>query len=143
MSDYRTIEIDLDVHRQIEGARVNFSQTPNEILRELLGLAKATKPNGGAKHHRDVGNRPWSGKGVTLPHGTELRMEYNGRVHEGVIEDGKWRVEGALYESPSAAAGSVARTKSGKTTSLDGWIYWQAKRPGEPDWVGIASMRRQ
>lgn len=32
------IDIDLDVHRTIEANRTGFEQTPNDILRELLGL---------------------------------------------------------------------------------------------------------
>jgi hypothetical protein len=35
----------------------------------------------------------------------------------------------------------MVRTKSGKETSLDGWKYWQAKRPGDDSWVSISSMR--
>lgn len=82
-------------------------------------------------------------KGVSLPHGTELRMEYNGRVHTGRIEDGRWMVEGRSFNSPSAAAGGGATTKNGKHPSLDGWIYWQARLPGEHDWIAIAELRRR
>lgn len=32
------IDIDLDVHRTIEANRTGFEQTPNDILRELIGL---------------------------------------------------------------------------------------------------------
>jgi hypothetical protein len=34
-----TIEIDLEVNRAIEAARSSFGQTPNDILRHLLGIA--------------------------------------------------------------------------------------------------------
>lgn len=139
MTDLRTIEIDFEVHKRIELERRSFAETPNAVLRRLLNIggeqaaSESAPPSSG---------RPWAGKGVTLPHGTELRMEYNGRVHTGVIRDGTWAVEGGEYKSPSAAAGGVARTKDGNRTSLDGWIYWQAKRPGETQWVGIAQLRK-
>ena len=135
VTELRTIEIDFEVHKRIELERQSFAESPNAVLRRLLQIEgpPPTIPREG---------RPWAGKGVTLPHGTELRMEYNGRVHTGVIQNGAWVVEGDIYSSPSAAAGGVARTKSGKSTSLDGWIYWQAKRPGDAEWAGIATLRR-
>ncbi len=78
-----------------------------------------------------------------MPRGTELRMEYNGKQHFGQIDSGEWAAEGTQFRSPSAAAGGVALTKSGKHTSLDGWIYWEAKRPGDHRLTPIATLRRQ
>ena len=68
-------------------------------------------------------------------------MEHNGRVHTGRIGEGAWLVEGKNFKSPSAAAGGVALTKNVKHTSLDGWLYWQAKRPGDADWIAISELR--
>jgi len=135
MRELRTIEIDFDVHKRIELERTSFTETPNAVLRRLLNI-----PDDKPAPQLSPG-RPWTGKGVTLPHGTELRMEYNGRVHKGVIENGAWHVEGGQYRSPSAAASGVARTKGGNRTSLDGWIYWHAKRPGDANWIGISQLR--
>lgn len=135
MSEFRTIEIDIDIHRRIENERKSFNETPNDVLRRLLSIGKKeTPPTSG-------GGRPWSGKGVTLPHGTELRMEYNGKVHAGRIDDGRWSVEGKFFSSPSAAAGGVARTKSGGSPSLDGWGYWYVKLPGSDQWKHIGLLR--
>lgn len=140
MPDQRTIEIDFDIHKIIELERNSFSETPNEVLRRLLKVnGKAPAPK--AEPDTAAG-RPWAGKGVTLPHGTEVRMEYNGRRYTGTINNGEWAVEGKRFKSPSAAAGGVALTKDGKRTNLDGWIYWYAKRPGDTDWVSIKQLRR-
>ena len=133
MSQLSTIEIDFDVHKRIETERRSFSETPNEVLRRLLLIDSAPIPSSEA--------RAWSGKGVWLPHGSEIRMEYNGRVHSGVIQDGEWVVEGEKYKSPSGAATGVARTKSGKQTNLDGWNYWQFRRPGEAHWTPIRALK--
>jgi hypothetical protein len=138
VTDLRTIEVDFGVHKRVELERRSFAETPNAVLRRLLQIGDGQF----AHSATPSGDRPWARKGVTLPHGTELRMEYNGRVHSGVIQNGAWIVEGGEYKSPSAAAGGVARTKNGKSTSLDGWIYWQAKCPGETQWVGISQLRR-
>ena len=139
MPDLRTIEIDFEVHKIIELERKSFSETPNEVLRRLLKVS-GTRPS--LQPQKATTGRPWSGKGVTLPHGTELQMDYNGRQYTGGIDNGEWVVEGQRFKSPSAAAGGIAVTKSGKHTNLDGWNYWQAKRPGDTDWVAIKDMRR-
>lgn len=99
----------------------------------------------GAKRRSEVtsksGGRAWSGKGVVLPHGTEVRMEYNGASHGGRIEAGGWVVEGKRFSSPSAAAGGVAKTRAGTAPSLDGWIYWYVKRPGDGGWTPLRGLR--
>lgn len=140
MSEYRTIEIDFEIHKRIEAARLSFSETPAVVLRRLLGIedAAVSFANSG---NRGVG-RAWSWKGLILPHGTELRMEYNGRTHEGVVLDGEWHVEGTIYKSPSAAAVGVAKTKAGNpVTALDGWIYWAAKLPNSSKWINISALK--
>jgi hypothetical protein len=138
MAEFRTIEIDFDVHKRIEAERRGFAELPNTVLRRLLGLDESKS---GTMSKMPGGGRSWASKGVLLPHGTDVRMEYNGRVYAGVIEDGSWIVEGGKYKSPSAAAGGVARTKDGGRTSLDGWIYWQVKRPGDTNWTAIRYLR--
>ncbi len=76
-----------------------------------------------------------------MSHGTELRMKHNGKRHFGQIDDGEWAVERKRFRSPSAAASGVALTKAGRKTSLDGWIYWEAKRPGDHGWTPITTLR--
>ncbi|WP_353642927.1 hypothetical protein [Mesorhizobium sp. WSM2239] len=141
MTGMRTIEIDIDVHKLIETSRTSFAETPNAVLRRLLHLGAPTQPRAGSNGAKRDGGA-WTGKGVSLPAGTELRMEYRGREHRGVIENSAWVVEGQRFNSPSAAAGAVAITKSGGRPSLDGWKYWQVKRPGDADWIGLATLRR-
>lgn len=139
MSDFRTIEIDFDVHRLIENERTGFAESANEALRRLLKLP----PRVAAKSNKKPvnGHRSWSDEGVTLAHRTAIKMRYNGRLHEGEIVDGKWVVDGKTFDSPSGAASGVAITRSGKHTRLDGWIYWEAKQPGEDKWTRIAALR--
>lgn len=137
MSEMRTIEIDFEVHKRIELERTSFNEPPNAALRRLLGINSAAPA---APRPKPAG-RPWAGKGVTLPHGTELRMEYNGHVYTGRIDNGRWLVEGKEFKSPSAAAGGVALTKDGRHPSLDGWIYWHVKRPGDTNWIAIRELR--
>ncbi len=140
MPRYRTIEIDVDVHRRIEDARTDFDETPNDILRRLLGLG--TEPETRSKA-RNGQRRSWHGKGVTLPHGTHFRMEYSGRMYEGTIDDGLWAIDGESFTSPSGAASGAARTAAGTPTRLNGWIYWTVKRPGDETWIPLNSLRER
>jgi hypothetical protein len=143
MTTFRSIEIDIDIHKCIETARARFDETPNEILHRLLKLKASAKQGNNGAHVEMHGapSRSWSSKGVTLPHGTQLRMEYNGKGHVGQIDNGEWLVEGTHFNSPSAAAGGVARTRAGKPPSLDGWVYWHVKRPGDARWIPLAALR--
>jgi hypothetical protein len=136
--DHRTIEIDFDVHKCLEAERASFSETTNEVLRRLLGIGEIPARPSVAPV---ATGRAWTGKGVTLPTGTEVRMKYNGRAVAGVIVDGKWLVEGQEFSSPSSAASALCVTKAGRKTSLDGWKYWEAKRPGHDGWIEIESLR--
>ena len=148
MGQLRSIEIDFDVHQLIEIERRSFAEMPNIALRRLLGLDETTGP--GEDEPAAPPEVPvsaigysWTGKGVMLPHGTETRMPYNGGQHFGEIDNGEWVVEGKRYRSPSAAAGGVAVTKSGKHTMLNGWKYWEVKRPGDDRWIPIDDLRHQ
>ena len=136
----RTIEIDFDVHKLIEVERRGFDEAPIVALRRLLGLPEAVEPPATAAPQASGG---WHGEGVHLPNGTKLRMSYSGRTHDAAINGGRWFAEGKTFDSPSGAASGVALTKAGKRTRLDGWGYWEAKLPGEKEWVRIGSMRAQ
>ena len=45
------------------------------------------------------------------------------------------------YPSLSAAAKGVAVAKDGSHPSLNGWLYWKAKFPGEARWRSLHEMR--
>jgi hypothetical protein len=139
MPELRTIEIDFDIHKLIEGERRSFSESPNSALRRLLKLPEIARPE---PHKQPNANgRSWSGEGVIIPHGTAARMRYNGRLFEGRIVDGKWVIEGKSFDSPSGAASGIAITKKGRKTRLDGWIYWEVQLNGS--WTSISALRRK
>ena len=139
--ELRTIEIDFEIHKCIEAERNSFAESANDVLRRLLGIkASENKPVQMIAAAGEAG-RSWTGKGVTLPNGTQIRMDYNGQVLTGTIRDGKWLVGGHEFSSPSAAASAMCLTKAGKRTQLDGWKYWEAKRPGDEKWMSIGSLR--
>jgi hypothetical protein len=144
----KTIEIDFDVHRLVELERRDFDEPENAALRRLLKLPEQSAPASADSRDRRVtsstqkeNGRPWSGKGVVLPHGTELRMEYRGQIVRGTIDDATWLVEGIRTTSPSDAAGSAVLTKDGARPSLNGWVYWEVKRPNDGQWRALKSVK--
>jgi len=125
------IELDLQLHKAIEAARESTDETQSDILKRMLGLSPGTV----------VGHRAWSGKGITLPHGTKLRMTRNDVTVEGEIADGAWLVNGKSFGNPSTAAREVSRLVDGEVTALSGWIHWFAKRPCDPNYEQLIELR--
>lgn len=139
----RTIEIDFEVHKAIELERQSFDEAPNTALRRLLGIAPAA-PEETAEPETPPASPPTAGnswvgkgqsKGLTLPHGTELQMDYNGQRFSGRVDNGALVFEGRRFSSPSGAADELCRTKDGRKTSLNGKELISALLPGETDWV--------
>jgi len=141
---YRTIEIDWDIHRAIVNEQHGFDEPPYKALRRLLGLpdASETKSPEAMVSLNDPGI-PWREDGVEIPSGTKARMKYNyGRqVYEGHFHDGKLVVNGEEFDTLSNAASSLAVTKAGEKTQLNGWLYWEALLPGEKHWKRLEDMR--
>lgn len=138
MSVMRPIEIDFEVHKAIEGERRSFDEAPNDVLRRLIGIKTSIRTSPPIV----ASGKAWSGKGVVLPHGTELKMDYNGIEYGGKIDDGRWACGGGLHAGPSPAAAAVATTRHGTKPSLNGWIYWMTKLPGSSRWVPISTLRK-
>ncbi|SCZ19873.1 hypothetical protein [Afifella marina] len=150
-----TIAVDMDVHKRIEGAREDFEETQNAILRRLLGLDG--RRGGGAPVEESLGERARRAKGggakeggwskigrhgheVFLPNGTTLRAAYAGQTVEGVIVDGHWVVNGTSYNSPSAALIAHVRTRDGKKVNLNGWRIWEVRRPDDDRWLRLGEI---
>lgn len=134
MRSTRAIEVDFDVHQLIEANRLGFQESPNDVLRRLLGLASEA---GG------VERKSFFHGTLELPHGTQARMTYNGVSYRASILDGWWVIEtGERCASPSGAASALAVTKRGSKTKLDGWLYWYVKRPGDSEFVSLAEAAK-
>jgi len=140
MPALQSIEVDWDIHKMIETERRSFDEPQYVALRRLLKL-----PALNASPEQDAGSgAPWVENGVEVPHGSLARMEYlrGSQVYEGRFLNGKLVVNGKAYESLSAAASALAKTSDGSQPSLNGWLYWKAKFPGETAWRSLGDMRR-
>ena len=152
-ADMKTTQIDIEfpIYKLIERHRQSLDQSANAILMNLLEkplrdadllpgpvLASQESPTPEAVDT----DRSWYGKGVELAHGSQLCMLYAGNRYTALIDDGDWRVAGQTANSPSAAA-MIAIQHSGhsKTSRLNGWNYWQVKRPGDLKWRPLNDLR--
>ena len=74
---------------------------------------------------------------VKLPLGTEVRMFYKGKKHNGRIgEKGIWLLEnGETATAPSGAATAITGI------NLNGYKYWEVKLPKEENWIPIEDIR--
>ena len=130
------VEIDFEVYQCIVQRQRGFSETPNAVLRRVFELSPSEEQEVAAPPEPPrPAEKPWRGKGVELPHGTEVRMEYWGIWHEGIIQDGDWVVKGEHVRKPSSASRIVTNTQR------NGWNDWEVKRPSDSVWRRLDSLR--
>lgn len=138
----RTIEIDFEIHKAIEAERRSFDEPEYVALRRLLKMEDVEAPK---SPENEVGRdgRPFVEDGVSVVHGSDARMRYlrGTQLYEGKFLDGMLVVDGTAYPTLSAAASDLARTKEGKKTSLNGWLYWEVRAPGTAKWRAMKDLR--
>ncbi len=127
----QTIEIDFDVFKELTLRRSSEEVTYNDVLRETLELP----PKNSKKLAKASTGKPWVPKGVTFPHGTELRAKYKGQIYYATVEDGALVYDGKRFSAPSPAATAVTNT------NVDGWWFWEYRAPNQNEWVKIAHLR--
>lgn len=135
----RTIEVDFDVYKALTLRRPSESVTENDVLRELLGLSRAS--HGPASAQMPSAIMPpldpgaWVSKGVRFPHGTEFRAHYKGETHLARVEKGALVYNGQRYDTPSAAAMAITGSP------VNGWTFWECRMPGTANWQMIKVRR--
>lgn len=147
----RKIEIDFDVHQKIEAARKSFDDPPNAALRRLLDLGppkQALSANDATERMRGniagPPNAEWRSKGVVLPDGTELLVDYSEVSASGQIVGGRLSFHGKTFRTPSAAVMSVVENARGSAVSaINGWKYLYARLPGEDNWMPLNKIREE
>ena len=146
----RTIEVDWQVRQMIEAERRAYDDPPNAALRRLLGIDPAERPLDvsaiSEAHYIGTGSASWNWKGVTLPEGTELRVEYSEVRAGGHVARGLLTFDGEGYKAPSQAVMAVVARRRGNSaapTSINGWQYLHALLPGESRFEPLAQVREK
>jgi hypothetical protein len=129
----RTIEVDFDVYKALLIRRPHEGVTENDVLRDLLGLPKKSEMEAASEAAREG---DWVVKAVHFPVGTEFRARYRGELHLGKVVGGALVVSGKRYDTPSAAAMAIT-----KQVPVNGWSFWECRRPGEAGWRKIRELR--
>ena len=144
------IEVSLPVLKALT-AQLEEGQSFDDALRQVLGLDSIlepeSEPSDGRRVNDDAVQRvlhAYSGKGgffsrgLWLPNGTELRARYKQQEHRARVANNAWLDEqGNRHSSPSAAATAITRT------SVNGWRFWEAKRPDDTAWRRLDALVQQ
>ena len=124
-----TIEIDFDVFKALTALRTSETETYNAVLRKLLKLQSTPMPTPA------WGGPGWVCDGVTFPSGTEFRAKFKRQIHTGRVDGSALVVNGERFTSPSAAAVSITGY------AVNGWRFWDCKRPSDSNWINIDNLR--
>ena len=135
MGNYRTIEIDLAIHKAIERERISLDEPDLAILHRMLTLASNEEYENEEIHTPASNGGLTLRHGVLLPDGTEMRMVYKGKTNSGFVRDGTIQVNGKTFQSPSSAAMAITQG------FVNGWMKWEVRKPGSNEWVLLNSLR--
>lgn len=126
------IEIDFEVFKELTRRRSTEDVSYNDVLREVLGMKPAARPQGG----RETSTASdWVVKGVHFPVGSEFRATYRGTGYSGRVESSGLVIGHKQFNSPSAAAVSITGSP------VNGWNFWECRMPGETSWQPIRFFR--
>jgi negative regulator of replication initiation len=130
----RQIEIDFDVFKELTAKLENESDNYNGVLRRLL---KLTAPAPAKSPPAKQTGKPWVSKGVSFDHETEFRTNYKGQMYTARVNDGR------LMISDHGASSSLSHAARLVTnTSVDGWTFWEVKRPTDSRWRKAGELRK-
>jgi hypothetical protein len=131
----QSIDIDFDVYKALTVRRSSESDTYNDVLRGLLNLPPLEKRTRSAEPTEGMA---WVSKGVVFPDGTEFRATYKGQNVTARVARGRLRGAGdKVASSLSQAARLVTQN------SVDGWSFWEVKRPSDLKWQRAGALRQK
>lgn len=131
----QTLDIDFEVFKSLTALRGSPADTYNDVLRRLLNLSPIEKHTSVAEPTRGMA---WVSKDVVFPDGTEFRATYKGQHVTARIARGRLRGAGdKIANSLSHAARLVTQN------SVDGWTFWEVKRPDDLRWQQAGTLRQK
>ncbi len=134
------IEISFETWKALTSRRRSETHTYDDVIQEALDIDNGKTVHAALPFIEAAASiasqisltgpaKGMSFRGLVLPNGTLLRASYKGKHHTAEIVEGKWVSEdGADFGSPSAAATAITNT------NVNGWRFWQARRPSDGEW---------
>lgn len=131
----QTVDIDFDVYKALTVLRTSEADTYNDVMRALLKLPPLGKLPRVAEPTEGMA---WVSKGVIFPDGTEFRATYKGQNVTARVARGRLRGAG------DKVAGSLSQAARLVTqNSVDGWTFWEVKRPSDMKWQRSGTLRQK
>jgi hypothetical protein len=125
-----TIDVDFDVYKELTMRRKSENDSCSDVIRRLLRAGETSPPS------PVTVSKGATFKGVHFPNGTQFRVTYKGRTYTAEIRDGVWvDADGEFRASPSEAAHAITQT------NVNGWRFWECKRPADQQWHLIDLLR--
>ena len=133
----RSVDIDFDVFKALTAQLQSESDTYNAALRRLLGLTTSASPATTTSQKPE--EKPWVSKGVMFDHETQFRANYKGQMYFAWAENGRLLVSNKGGKGASSSLSHAARLIT--NTSVDGWTFWEVKRPIDSVWRKASELR--
>jgi len=129
------IEINFRVFKKLTALRPDERTTYDDVLCDLLKISREPK----GSHASSADGPALVRGGVEFPSGTALRTTYKGRVYNATIIDGKIVVDG-IKKPPTSSFSKAASYVT--DNNVNGWGFWQCKRPQDGDFKSLRSYRK-
>jgi hypothetical protein len=130
-----TIDIDFEVFKVLTMRRISEADSYDDVIRRLLALP-ANPPMAANPKASNPASPPWVSKGVTFLEGSEFRANYKGEMVAAHVKNGRLMYGTGASSSLSHAARLVTNT------SVDGWTFWEVKRPADIEWRRAGDLRK-
>lgn len=130
--EFQSIPIDFEVFKALTARLTSPDDSYNNVLRRELKLGEAV-----TSRTMGAAGKQWDVDGVSFPPGTEFRATHKRITHLGHVEDGALVVNGRRFTSPSPAAIEITGN------SVNGWKFWECRKPGQTHWTSIDALRRK
>ena len=115
------------------GRKTEFRLTGTPLTAERLPDTISERPSPG-----------WRSKGVVLPDGTELQVDYSEVRASGRVIGGRLSFNNEFFRTPSSAVmNAVGTARGGVVSAINGWKYLYARLPGEDKWTRLDSIREK
>lgn len=137
-----SIKIGLDLYQKLQALKESPDMSIEEVIRLLIlsnEIVIEMEEDDDEQTQQPIirsSGTGWFIDGVLFPEETLFRAFYKRNEYRAVVNNGALSLDGKRFFSPSAAAGHITEN------SVNGWKFWECKRPGDEMWHAIDSLRK-